>query len=321
MINRSVKPRLATINNARRGSALLVVLVMLGMIAALAAVISRSISGAALEVSAARASSESEVDLRAGIELGVATILKLGKEMRSADAAADLAKRRITVHVTNERARIDLNTANATVLAALLQANGVTQSEADELAANVAEWRGGSASQTLTAPKEEDRLGAQLPRLGGMDTPVGLEKEAPKQIVGSRFFFHPMQLASVPGFTKTLVNTILPLLTVANGSGQIDPTIASARVLEALPGTSPSKVEAYLEARDGNTGRDTAILLLGVEKELVTARASDGWRLQIVSTRPGARTHRSEAVIAVSKNDSEPYKVVYVTDEQDQAIR
>jgi general secretion pathway protein K len=321
MTNHSVKPRLATINNARRGSALLVVLVMLGMIAALAAVISRSVSAAALEVSATRASSESEADLRAGIELGVATILKLGKEMRSADAAADLAKRRITVHVTNERARIDLNTANVSVLTALLQANGITQSEADELAANVAEWRGGSASQNLTVPKEEDRLGAQLPRLGGMDTPVGSEKEAPKQVIGSRFFFHPMQLASVPGFTKTLVRTILASLTIANGSGQVDPTIASARVLEALPGTSPSKVDAFLEAREGNTSRDTAILMLGVDKELITARASDGWRLQIVSTTSGGRTHRSEAVIAVSKSDSEPYKVVYVTDDQDQAIR
>ena len=88
----------------RSGSAMLVVLVMLGVIAVLAAAVARSVSGAALELRAARAGSETDSDLRAGIELGVAAILKLGDEMRSADAAVDLTDRRIAVRITNERA-------------------------------------------------------------------------------------------------------------------------------------------------------------------------------------------------------------------------
>src|SRR5690349_8608469 len=51
------------------GSALLVVLVMLGVVAILAAVASRSVSGAAREMSAARAVSQSQADLIAGVEL------------------------------------------------------------------------------------------------------------------------------------------------------------------------------------------------------------------------------------------------------------
>src|SRR5215475_13869781 len=93
-------------NPNRSGSALLVVLIMLGVVALLAAAVARSVSGAALELSVAHVSSETESDLRAGIELGVAAIFQLGKDMRSADTAVDLADRRIAVRVTNERARI-----------------------------------------------------------------------------------------------------------------------------------------------------------------------------------------------------------------------
>src|SRR6516165_1373785 len=138
---------LARRNANRSGSALLVVLIMLGVIGLLAAAVARSVSGTALELSVAHRTSESESDLRAGIELGVAAILKLGDEMRSADTAVDLADRRITVRVTNERARIDLNKANAEVLAGLFKAVGVDNDEAASLAANVVNWRGGDGSQ------------------------------------------------------------------------------------------------------------------------------------------------------------------------------
>src|SRR5262249_30272012 len=108
-------------HRGRDGSALLVVLVMLGVIAILAAAVARSVSGAALELSASRASAESDSDLRAGIELGVAAILKLGNDMRSAEASANLRGRRIAVRVTNERARIDLNRAKLDLLSGLLK--------------------------------------------------------------------------------------------------------------------------------------------------------------------------------------------------------
>ena len=91
--------------NHRSGSTLLVVLVILGMIAILATAVARSVSGAALELSSARSAAQDESDLRAGIELGVAAILKLGDNMRRANAAADLSGRRLRVRVTNERGK------------------------------------------------------------------------------------------------------------------------------------------------------------------------------------------------------------------------
>jgi len=300
----------------KTGSAVLVVLVMLGTIAALAAIISRSVSTAAVEMIAARATSQSEADLNAGIALGVAAILKLDDKMRSADAVADLANRRINVHITNERGRIDLNVAPAAVLAGLLVAHGVDETEATSLAAAVGDWRGGSASQKLVSAG----LGTHLPGLDSFDTPIdGGTRETPKQTIGTRYFLHPTQLASVPGFSHELVRSILPSLTVANASNQIDPFIAPRDVLEALPGTNSGQVDGFIEARDGNSGRDTAILLLGVDKTLVTDTAARGWRLEIVSSSRNGRTRRREAIVVVVKGSDPPFHVLYVDDERQAA--
>jgi len=297
------------------GSALLVVLMMLGVIAVLAAVVSRSVSGAALELRAARDASETETDLRAGIELGVAAILKLGEDVRSADAEVDLPDRRIAVLATNERARIDLNLADASILTALLKSVGVEDNEAASLAANILDWRGSVSSQQALATNEDVAHFGGAPHAGAFNSTTGFQSRAtPKQTATIRFFLHPMQLTSVPGFSRAVVKAMLPLVTVASGSKQIDPFIASAGVLNALPDSSSGKVEAFIEARDGNTSPETALLLLGVDKQLLTDEAALGWRLQIVSTRRTGETHRGEAVVAILKDDAEPYRVVYIDD-------
>jgi general secretion pathway protein K len=290
-------------------------MLLLGMIAVLTAVVARSVSGATVELSIARAAIFSDSDLRAGIELGVAAILKLGEKMRVADAETSVANRRIAVHITNERARIDLNRAPLAVLTALLVANGVDTSDADKLAGAVQDWRGSSPSQKLAAAAPTQGLGIHLPGLSSSDSAaVGFGgTEAPHQIVGTRYFFHPSQLSSVPGFSPRLVKSILPLVTVANGSAQIDPYIASQRVLEAFPDMTPSKVQGFIDARDGNTSRSMAILQLGIDKSFVVDTAAVGWRLEIAIKDRAGHVRRREAVVIVTEDDDKPYRVVYAS--------
>jgi general secretion pathway protein K len=300
-----------------RGSALLVVLALLGVIAALAAVAARSVSGAATGLGVARAAWQGQADLRAGIEIGVAAIRKLGEDIRSADAFIELGQRRISVRITNERARVDLNRASAAMLARLLETNSASESEAAALAASIIEWRGGSASQKLTAPTQDERSLVSLSKLSTSRTQPGTElKDGPKQVVGTRYFLHPWQLASVPGFSRSLVIAVLPLVTVASGSHQIDPFIASHGVLMALPGASAATADAFRGARDGNGSRQMALQLLGAAREAVTADAARGWRIEITARDRDGRAWRSEAVIAVLDDDTEPYRVLYVLDDQ-----
>jgi general secretion pathway protein K len=300
-----------------RGSALLVVVLMLGLIAVLAAVAARSVSGAATGLGVARATWQSQADLRAGIEIGVAAIRKLGEDMRSAEASIVLGQRRIRVRITNERARVDLNRAGAAMLARLFEANGASESEASALAASVIEWRGGSASQKLVAPAQDERSLATFQGFLTSPTQPGSElKEAPKQVVGTRHFFHPWQLISVPGFSRSLVLAVLPFVTVASGSNQVDPFIASDGVLLALPGVSAATVDAFRGARDGIGSRQTALQLLGAAKEAVTSDPARGWRIEITVSDSNGRVQRSEAVIAILDGDTEPYRVLYMLDDQ-----
>jgi general secretion pathway protein K len=310
MTEGSATPWFRTAADSQRGSALLVVLLMLGLIAALASVIARSVSGAALTLGAARMSWQAEADLRAGVELGVATILQLGEDLRSADASVNLANRRIAVRVTNERARIDLNAASAPLLAQLLQSSGVAENEAAALAARVIEWRDGSDPAFATAAED----GSSSPGVAPAE-PGAVPGQAKKQ---ARHFLHPWQLTSVPGFSKPLVRTVQPLVTVANASDQIDPYISDERVLRALPGVSPGSVDAFLGARDGNTSREAAIQILGVPKKHLTADASQGWRIEISTHMQSGSVRRCEAVIALLEGDNEPYRVLYVLDDLEQ---
>ena len=292
------------------GSALLVVLIMLGLIAVLVIVVSRSVSGAAREMSLARSTSVSQADLLAGVELGVAAIHKLGDKMRSADASADLSGRRLSVHIANERARIDLNTAPKSMLSALFAATGIDTNESQTLAATIEEWRGGSASQKLAAASQAGTAARALPGLNTFEMSSERSK-LPTQTIGTRYFVHPVQLASLPGFSKEYVRSILPYITVASGSPLVDPYLASGPVLEALPGTTPNQVQAFLAVRDTNTSRETALTMLGADKTFLTDTAAVGWRLEIVSTPGLGRSRRREVVIAVAKNSERPFYIVY----------
>ena len=295
------------------GSALVVVLLLLAMVAGLTAVVARSVSGAAAELGAAQDTLLADSDLRAGLELAAATILKLGEDMRIADAEATLADRRIAVHITNERARIDLNKAPDAVLTSMFKARGLEPAEAATLTAALADWRGGAPSQTLAPPTSTGfETGPHLPGFssGGAEASAAT---APQQAIGTRYFFHPAQLGSLPGFTPKIVRLILPIVTVASGSAQIDPFIASAQALEAMPEMSPSKVEGFVEARNGNTSRSTALLQLGLDKSYVSEKAAPGWRLEIAIKDRFGRLHQHEVVI-VMVDDEKPYRVLYAGD-------
>jgi general secretion pathway protein K len=315
-------------SNSRSGSALLVVLIFLGAVAILAAVIARSVSGAALELSSARSAAETESDLRAGIELGVAAILNLEDDMRRANAVVDLSNRRLTVLVTNERARIDINWAKADVLTGLLKAVDLDETEAASLAANVIAWRGGDQKEAGGPMQTDLHFGAPSqslasnPTMGlGSSSPSGLAAKQPtSQTATLRFFSHPFQLAMVPGFSMEIVRRLFPLVTVANGANKINPFIAAPGVLSALPGVSPSDVDAFVDARDANVSRETAILMLGADKELLSEGRAGGWRLQITSKPRAGQARHSEVVVAGVDGSSsdQPYRVLYVIDDADQ---
>jgi general secretion pathway protein K len=275
------------------GSALLIVLLMLGLAALLISVVARSVTGAAIEASAGKVAVQTDIDIQAGIDLGATVILR-SDGMRSAETNARLAQGRLVVSVTNEAGRINLNSAPAPVLASLFRAVGAEASEAEMFSGRLFKWRTSQISIT-----------------------DGIERKmAPTTAPMARALQHPWELQSILGFSDRLVHRLLPFVTVANTTDGVDPFLAPREVLLALPGVTPNHVDDFLSKRDEeSTSRETAIQILGADEKSVTKDASVGWRLDITSIPKSGRPHRSQAVIAVIKNDNKPYRILYILDD------
>jgi len=285
-----------------QGSALLIVVVLLGTIAALVAVVSRSVSSAAMEAEVLFDEGRAESALQSGIDVGVASILKSGVSVRVVETAVDLIDSRVFVRASNESARVDLNKSPPPLLAGLIRESGVIPGAADALTERILNWRGGPGVQQ----------GAVSAHLNSTTGPG-----AGRAVGAERVFVHPMQLASIDGFSDALVARMMPFLTVANTVGNIDPDLASDQVLAAL-GVSPERIDAFREARRrGAISRETAVELLGIPKSLVTAEAAQGWRIEITSTPTSGRVRRSEAVVVLLNKDIRPYRLLYVMDDPD----
>jgi general secretion pathway protein K len=137
-----------------------------------------------------------------------------------------------------------------------------------------------------------------------------------EQKVGSRYFLHPAQLTAIPGVTPQIADAVMPLVSVSAGSDKIDPFIAPAEVLKALPDVMASAADAFVAERDGMADHGLALAMLGIDKAMTTEAAAPTWRLKIVIRMRSGLTYRSEAVIAVLKSDDKPFRVLYVSDPQ-----
>jgi general secretion pathway protein K len=284
-----------------QGSALLIVVVLLGTVAALVAVVSRSVISAAMEAAVLLDEGRAESALRSGIDVGVAGILKLGLQERVAQADVDLIDTRLFVRASNESARIDLNTSPGPALAGLIRESGVIPGAADALAERILDWR--------AAPGQKQAVRQHLNSTTG--------PAAGRAVRAERVFVHPMQLVSIEGFSNALVARMMPFLTVANTVGNIDPDLASDQVLAAL-GASPDRIDAFREARRrGATSQETAVQLLGIPKSLVTTDAAQGWRIEITSTPRSGRVRHGEAVVVPLDDGTQPYRLLYVMDDPD----
>ena len=124
----------------------------------------------------------------------------------------------IELRVVDESGKIDLNRADAALIAGLLQALGETGQDAARLAAAVVDWRD---ADTLTQPAggAEDRDYAAAGR------PYGA-KDAPLEGIA--------ELEQVLGFTPALYARVAPHVTVHGGLLRPQPAFASAPVLDAL---------------------------------------------------------------------------------------
>ena len=153
----------------------------------------------------------------------------------------------------DEESKININQADLAVLKSIFtQALGYAESQAEELAAAVIDWRDAdSASATPSS-------GAENPYYHSLSFPYDAKDAA---------FEVPDELFLVKGFTQQVIENLKDYITIY-GSGKVNINTASAVVLRAL-GLSPGLVSKILAFRKGTDK------ILGTSDDNIFAAALD----------------------------------------------
>lgn len=125
----------------------------------------------------------------------------------------------VTVHIQDEQGRIDINHADATLLANLFRAASVPTQKADRLADRILDWRDPDHLKRLNGAEQREYQQAGLPyrpRNGAFST--------------------VKELRLVLGMTPDIFQRVQPALTVYSGKPMIDPRVAPTLARHALSG-------------------------------------------------------------------------------------
>jgi general secretion pathway protein K len=236
-----------TMKTRPRGVALLMVLWLVALLTALVGGFALAARMEHLQGQVLARGVVAEQAARAGVEYG---ITRVGAEDLRLRWVADgrpyrwaFGDAQVEVRITDEQGKVDLNLAQADLLAALFRQFGTDPDQATHLAGAVIDWRDGD---TLTQPgggaEDADYAAAGLP-YGSKDEP----------------FESIAELQQVLGMPKGLYARVAPYLTVFSGRANPDPAFAPAEVLRAM-GYDAERIVAMRRAWSPGSGAPAPLL-------------------------------------------------------------
>jgi general secretion pathway protein K len=274
---------------SEHGFVIVAVLWILIALSSLAMIFAVYLSSSARAMAVGDTALQSEALVSASVELAAYQLLLVNDDARPPQGSfhfrmddADVA-----VTFTSEAARIDLNLAPKEVLAAFFAGLGAGKDEGMEDAERVMGWR------TRPVPGSANGEEARYAALG----------YSPRQSL----FVHVDELALVANLSPALVDRALPFVTVFNGSGDIDSSVAAPEVVAAYEKSrSQDPFGSQVGAPDSSlTSADPS----APPKSNVPAAKSPCYRIQ--TTIGFSNGHRSASeVVIVLGGKSEPYRVL-----------
>ena len=222
---------------AQRGAALILVM---WLVALLTALIGAYAATARIEYMQGRGLHRgviAESAARAGLEYAMVRVQSTdpayawipdGRPQRWRFGEAD-----VEVRIVDESGKLDLNSADAALLAALFRVLGAEEGHAEAVAGAIVDWRD---ADELTQPMG----GAEDPQYAEAGLPHGA-KDAPFETVA--------EVEQVLGMDRRLFEAAAPHLTVFTGLPQPDRRFATGEVLQAM-GEDPAQVLQQRAAED-----------------------------------------------------------------------
>ncbi len=174
----------------------------------------------------------------------------------------------VDVRIVDETGKVDLNAADGTLIAALLQATGAEPDVALQVAGAIVDWRDGDDFVQITG-------GAEAADYASAGRPYSA-KNAPFESVA--------EVEQVLGMTPALFEAVSPYLTIYSRLPSPDPQFAAAPVLQAM-GVEADPILAAREA----VGAQLVGALLG--------SGSGTYSIESLARLPEGRSARLRAVI------------------------
>jgi general secretion pathway protein K len=271
--------------SSQRGFVLIAVLWILVALSVLATIFSVYLSSSARALGMADTGVQVEALVSASLELTAYQLLRADEKDRPSQGSFRfrLNNAEALVTYTSEAARVDLNKASKEMLASLFEVLGGEQKAAGELADRVVGWREQSKSNTTNDE-------------GALYLAAGLNY-SPRQAP----FAHVNELSLVLGASPTLVERVLPYVTVFSGSADVDVLIAPPEVIAALPGMTPEVLNDFLKQRPSLPRDQKAIeAALGPAKDAAKLADTKAFRVLTALRFENGRRTSSEAVISVN---------------------
>ncbi len=219
-----------------RGAALLLVIWLLLLMTGLVAVFALGARTEALQGSALRQQALSRYAAEAGLEIAALRLSASDPLLRWVPDgrmnAFDFEGFQVQVRVQDETGKFDLNTSDASQLAALLEVLGLPSERALGLSGAIQDWRDPDSLLALQGGAEDDDYAAA-------DLPYGA-KDQPFTTVS--------ELQQVLGMDRDSYRLLEPYVTVYTAQPTPDTRFAQAPVLQAL-GLGPDQVAQLLGTR------------------------------------------------------------------------
>ena len=235
------------------------------------------------------AASRARLAAEAGTQLGVQRLLRrhgtAGAMFDGAPEAWAQGSTRVTIAISDEAGKIDINLAPLELLTGLFTAAGAPKEAALLIACNI------------------------LDRRGDMNS-ICPQADSPPH-AGQRFAATE-ELAQLPGIDDRIYDRVAADVTVATGASAIDPMTAPREVLLAIPGADENLVDAFLANRASAHDFASAgggLVPAGTAQYLMSSPGRDYTIAATARTADGAR-YRAELLIRLTERPSQPYQVV-----------
>jgi general secretion pathway protein K len=194
------------------------------------------------------------------------------------------------INITDESAKIDINTAAEALLRGLLLSQGVAEEEATALADAILDWRD---FDSLKRPRGAEDGEYEAAGLGYRPANAAFQSIE--------------ELKLVLGMSPALYDKLAPLITIYSRQPGLNSQIASRAALRALPGVSDAQIDEFLARREAARSAKLPIPTLPSPYTNSFANFAITQIRVVVTAEDGARFVREAVVQRLGASPRRPY--------------